>query len=932
MKNSTLLATTVALTVIVVAGARLIGMQTTPEQPKASWGAGMGNDAEDRLNWELRRLAAPDGKIPDNIRAKELAYASTLPVNNSNPMNRSSFTGWVNRGPGNVGGRTRAFGVDKLNENNLLAGTCSGGIWRSADKGNTWTMVTPSSSYHGVTCMQQDQRSGHETTWYAGSGEAYGASASGGGAYYLGNGMVKSTDNGLTWSPIASTNLGQASSFTSSWQIIWNIALDKHNKSQDVVYAALYGAVLKSVNGGTSWTTFKATNAYFTDVAVNDSGAVYATFDSTASTSLRGIWRSPDGVSPSANITPVNFPKGYNRIVMGFNPKNINEVYFLANTPHHGMRTVNFLGDPEWNSLWKYTYVSGNGTGSGGVWKDLTANLPDRGTYFDTWCVQGSYDMIVRVKPDDSNTVYIGGTNLYRSTSAFSDSTHTTKIGGYAVGGLLPVINSYPGHHPDQHVLAFSPSNPGVMYSCNDGGIFRTNDDMASTVSWSVLNYSYVTSMFYTVALDHAVQGNNILIGGAQDNGSWYTNTTNPSMPWAKPGGGDGSYCAVADSQKAYYFSIQNGKMIKALLDGNGSVTSFKRIDPIGGKGYQFINPFILDPNNNNIMYLAGGKNIWRNDNLAGIPLTNTWDSISTNWVKFPDTVATSKSTITALAVSKTPANRLYYGTDKQKVYRLDNANTGVPSPPTDITGSMFPASGFVSCIAVDPASADHLLVTFSNYGVYSVFQSTNGGTSWTKQGGNLEQDSVGSGNGPSVRWASIMPVSDGYVYLVGTSTGIYATDSLKGLNTVWIQQGAAWGPSGSISIGNSVCDMIDFRSSDGLVAVATHANGIFSANITSTGAVSGLKNQLVVKLGLNTYPNPFHDRFTAAFNLTEEVPVKLSLYDEQGRVCRVLDQGRLAQGFHSLLISRDNLPPGMYYLGLQAGQAIETRKMLILD
>ena len=70
-------------------------------------------------------------------------------------------------------------------------------------------------------------------------------------------------------------------------------------------------------------------------------------------------------------------------------------------------------------------------------------------------------------------------------------------------------------------------SNPNVMYSFNDGGIFRTNDCTAGTVSWTSLNNGYLTSMFYTVAIDHATSGNDIVVGGAQDNGSWFTNNTN---------------------------------------------------------------------------------------------------------------------------------------------------------------------------------------------------------------------------------------------------------------------------------------------------------------------------------------------------------------------------------------------------------------------
>ena len=82
------------------------------------------------------------------------------------------------------------------------------------------------------------------------------------------------------------------------------------------------------------------------------------------------------------------------------------------------------------------------------------------------------------------------------------------------------------------------------------------------------------------------------------------------------------------------------------------------------------IAPFVLDPNNNNLMYLCAGESIWRNDDLSAIQLTNQFDTISTNWVQFTDTLTITDEVITALAISKSPANILYYGTNKRNIYR----------------------------------------------------------------------------------------------------------------------------------------------------------------------------------------------------------------------------------------------------------------------
>ena len=166
----------------------------------------------------------------------------------------------------------------------------------------------------------------------------------------------------------------------------------------------------------------------------------------------------------------------------------------------------------------------------------------------------------------------------------------------------------------------------------------------------------------------------------------------------------------------------------------NGTVVAFKRIDPVGGKDYEWLNPCVIDPNNNHLMYLAGGKYLWRNNDLSAIPLSNMWDSISTNWVQWPDSVPITGADITAMAVSTSPANILYYGTSDREVYRITGANTGTPTA-VDITSktgtNAFPAGPwngadpFVTCIAVDPDSGKNLMVVFSNYGAHNLFYSS---------------------------------------------------------------------------------------------------------------------------------------------------------------------------------------------------------------
>ncbi|MBN8704105.1 MAG: T9SS type A sorting domain-containing protein [Bacteroidetes bacterium] len=890
-----------------------------------------------RKAYELERLVDPaTGKIPAGIRAKELAYAATLP----NDLMAASFksmssASWINRGPYNVGGRTRAFAVDASNSSVLLAGSAAGGLWRSTNAGQNWNCVSDKSKNMAITCIAQDKRIGKTNVWYSGTGEAYGASPSGGGAYYLGNGIYKSIDGGVSWNLLSATSPNSPQSFNNYGELVWNVATNPADLTNDAVFAACVAGIYKSLDGGTTWTQTKGTSlsigySYFTDVQVTSTGVIYATLSSDGG--QKGIWRSANNGANWTNITPSNFPSVYDRIVIGISPADENQVWFLAHTPGFGAPDTNYLGDVEWNSLWKYKYLSGTGAASGGLWNNYSQNLPSSFGVgpFDQFSAQGGYDLVVKVKPNDTNVVFIGGTNVYRSTNGFQDKTQIAYIGGYKPATNLPIVESYINHHPDQHVLEFLPGNPNVLYSAHDGGISVTQNCMASTVVWSSLSNSYITSMFYTVAIDHAMPNNPIVIGGLQDNGTQYTNSTNPQTLWTQSRGADGSYCAIADSQKMYYMSIQNGKMMKGTLNSNGNFQNFARIDPIGGKNYLFINPYTLDPNNNNIMYLAGGKNVWRNHDLSQIPLLNTWDSVQTNWTMFPDTVAGNNVRVSAITACKVPANRVYYGTTNRKVFRLDSANAGTPIPKditgTAVNGALFP-TGNVSCIAVDPRDGNKVMVAFSNYNVYSVFYSDNGGTTWTKAAGNLEQNVNGTGNGPSVRWLSIMPVGNKTVYWAATSTGLYATDTLMGTSTVWVQQATN-------EIGNMVCTMIDYRESDGLVVVATHAQGVFSANITSVNdiytAVDYQKQAHSNEFSVAVFPNPTDGLcsvFVQDINTISEIEVSVFALDGK----RVSYSKRKNTDTHFAIdIDLRAFPAGIYNLQVSDGNKRNTTKKIV--
>ncbi len=850
----------------------------------------------ERIQWEFERLKNPaTGEMPRHIRQKELAFARTLPQEKC-----SRAIDFVSRGPYNYGGRTRALAIDVDNENRILAGGVSGGLWETTDAGQSWQKIPTTDDVLGMTCLVQDVRPGHHNVWYYGTGEGYGASQGATGAFMLGNGIYKSTDGGQSWTSLPATASNTPQSFDDYWDIVWDIAVNPAVDTADVVYAASLGYIWQSLDGGQSWTHVlgvASPYSYFTDVLTTPNGITYATLSNGGQ---KGIYRSPDGQNWT-DITPDSFPSSFDRIVMAFVPQNENSLYFLGVTNEEGQMSLTWVGDTVYHALWKYTYLSGDGSGNGGLWQNLSANIPHNGiSTFDNFYAQGSYDLKVAVKPDDSLTVFIAGTNIYRSTDGFYSDTNTTQIGGYEVGTTLPDFQIYPNHHPDIHCISFLPSNPNVLFTGSDGGVHKTSDCMASTVIWDKLNHGYLTTQMYDVSVNETGT-DSIIIAGLQDNGNLFVNDISPTADYTMTLNGDGSFSQITNNGQVYYQSIQKGKIFKMSIDDQANVLGFRRIDPIGASGYLFVNPFVVDPNDENTMFIPAGTHIWRNKHLDAINLTNEWDSIAGDWEDLPDTVNVSGAYISTIKISKKPAHILYYGTNNRRLYRVTEANT-VFNTPEMISSTSFP-NGYMNDIALNPDDGNELMLIFSNYSVKSIYYTCDSGVTWVDISGNLEQYSSGAGNGPSVRCGAILSFPDGKIYLVGTSTGLYATNNVQGTETVWTH-------IGTTTIGNNVVETMTYRQTDGLLVVGTHGNGIFSANITKATQFMSNHNPLIDNNLLAIFPNPttdiVHIQMPDTYELVEIVDMKGEKQSFEIKQ-NTISLGKFSNGIYMFMFKNDD-------------------------
>ncbi len=891
---------------------------------------GTQEDPKARAKFEIRRLIDPStGLVPHDIKRQEFLFAQSHPRQTESAF-RISESGqvesWAQAGPFNYAGRTRALAMDVRNENVMLAGGVSGGMWRSANGGQSWDKVTSPMSIHSATCIAQDLRNGKQDTWYYGSGEVIGNSAAGGNAPFRGDGLFKSEDNGLSWQQIPSTVSDNVTLFTNPFQYVWRIVTNPANQTQDEVYAAVVGGIMRSIDGGESWdlvlgasaptsTNLNNTNlSAYTDIVRTNNGVFYATLSQEGlngnNAPQSGVFRSANGIN-WVRISNFTLPQGFRRIVIADCPSNPNKLYFLMHA-----------GD---DFLFEYNFLSGNGTGPGGRWLNRSTNLPAYGGQVGDFNAQGSYNMVIKVHPNDDNLVFIGGTNLYRSTDGYSSSTNHAWIGGYDTANTAAV---YPNHYVDQHEILFYPSNPSRMITANDGGLFITENCRAPRVSWRPLNNGYYTTQFYTMALEHGRPGG-VIMGGAQDNGTVAATDPDAIRSWNRLLSGDGGFCAVAEEGFYYYVAFQNSQIYRLTLNNQLSVTSFARVDPTGAANrpnqpYLFVNPYVLDPNNSNRMYLAGGHSVWRNDNLGQI-IAGKQVTTSLNWTSL-DRSAVPSGQISALTVSWQPSDVVYYGTTNGRVFKIDNANSNSYAI-SEITASMFPNQGYVTCLAVDRTNANHVMVAFSNYNVQSIFSSTDGGATFEAVSGNLEENSDGSGGGPSVRWLCMAPLQNGDIrYFAATSTGLYTTTDLNGMATEWARES-------NELIGNMVVNMVDYRYADGLVVAATHGNGMFRARYTDILPLERADAENEVAMG-NPYPNPFVDAIDIPFSLPSNGNVRARIYDASGRYIKTLLWSKSYRGENLLSWDGTNatgtpVEPGVYICRLEFDNKITSTRLL---
>lgn len=830
--------------------------------------------------------------------------------------------------------------VDTDDENHLLAGSASGGMWHSTDGGQSWQKTTAPDAEQSATCLVQDHRAGKHHIWYYGTGELLSTTnrniSTNVRTVGIGNGIFKSTDNGATWEPLASTQGGSPEVLDEIFQGVWRIVTDPVSTEKDIIYAACYGAIMRSENGGNTWQVVLGdlyNKSFCTDIGITPDGVLYAIMGGygwgVEPPDKAGIWRSTNGISWT-NITPSGFPTNNRVSRLAIAPSNENVMYVFTESQSPDLAPFNGYTNTI-NTFWKMTWDT---EAYSATWEDRTSGMPgagngDMNSFPYSFVVYGGYTFTMGVKPDNENVVFMGGMNLYRSINGFADSLQTSFIGGYPFD-----MDSLHSIHPDQHGIAFLPSDPKVMFLANDGGIYVIQDCMADSVhdSWTRLNNKLTTTQFYSIAIDHGSSGDDWILGGLQDNNWYYTVTDDPTEFWFDIDiCYDGFATYVADNWEYCMISAYSGNIWTSQFDDDMHTknifyqlpdTLLAFYDPVMGSNslFPFYQNFALDPNTEEIFYLPTVTSIWRKDNMKAASYDTSLRNLGWNHLSNVDVGQASE--ISYIAISTTPANRLYYGTSLGKVFRMDDAHTGNPVP-VDITGDDFPPNAFLAFIDIDPEDADHTMVVFSNYGVQSLFHTTDGGATWTAVGGNLEENPDGSGSGPSVRCSKKVMRDGQDAIFVGTSVGLYSTNELKGDSTVWVKEGAS-------TIGSVIVDMIDARFSDGFMAVGTHGNGVYSTYFEPTAGTNvpvPVSSLTLVRI----FPNPAHGSAQVEISCERSQALEIHLYNTGGKLEAVLFRDRVSPGTHTIPLNLNELPAGLYTLCLLPFEGKIVKKIMVM-
>ncbi len=434
------------------------------------------------------------------------------------------------------------------------------------------------------------------------------------------------------------------------------------------------------------------------------------------------------------------------------------------------------------------------------------------------------YDIAVAATPDNQ-TIHLGGAARGGSGSCLVDVMKRSTNGGTSF------VRNDGTLHADEHALAIAPSNPQVVYTGSDGGIWRSTNN--GTTWTSLNNADYSATQFQGVAV-HPYD-RNFLMGGTQDNGT-ICFAANGTVSHCRDG--DGGYAVIDDNAQDTvnvlmyhtFFNQTNSQIgferasnTSANADGQLSGWTFRGCSgTTSNNGFRcadnvlFYAPMAQGPGNPNTLYF-GTDRLYRSTNRG-----DTMVLVSQGPLVPTAPGALSGIVVTSIGISPQDDNVRIVGMRDGHVF----ATTTGSSVLTDVTGANFPAPNPIDPLrnsigraVIDPNNKFTAYVSFTSFSPpagQQIFKTTNLNDpvpTWTPASNGIPTVPVSS--------LAIDPQDSNSIY-AATDIGVYHSSD----------GGANWTPYG---VGLPRVAVFDVKISNvqRYLRIATHGRGIWEIGIS---------------------------------------------------------------------------------------------------